>query len=102
MIIAGRPPAAPHAAWSAAEEGRFGTATVINDATANGKALHLIADNAETQKQLTVRKWLRGFHVFSVTFPFFEADRSCVNNTGRRHEEFRRKPGSNQVEWQIP
>lgn len=35
---------------------RFGTSTVINDAPANGKALHLIANNAETQKQLTVRK----------------------------------------------
>ena len=55
------------------KKGRNGTATVIDDATAAGKALHLIADNAETQKQLTGRKWLPGLPVFSVTSPFFQS-----------------------------
>ena len=55
------------------KKGRNGTATVIDDATAAGNELHLIADNDETHKQLKVRKWLRGFHIFSVTFLFSQS-----------------------------
>ena len=55
------------------KNGRNGTATVIDDAMPSGTELHQIADNDETHKQLKVRKWLRGFPVFSVTSPFFQS-----------------------------